>query len=690
MSVTRALSDSPKDRFSKRLRHDQEPDLSFPRVPGHTAPEQDQSLGPDKTLWTPLTRNLRQIRLLRMVDGLSHDQNCLQFRLTVRSLDEVADYHAISYTWGHREVPKKVLVDDEICMVTLNCHQALAQIYQHWKQGRIQSDLVWIDCLCINQCDTDEKNAQVSIIGDIFSKATQVLAFTGAHRDNSELIFESAKEIADFGFACNHDDYLCHDCGLPWTEWVLSLGFDSLQALCIACQKFGERDYWNRVWIVQEVSKASSLSILCGDDILPWKPLNDLNTFLVMDMEEMPSITSVREILPSCEMTRMYTVFAVKDTAIDLDEVFDRFSTSACSDPRDHLYGLLSIITWPEGMEKILPDYSLKPYSLASQVMAHIPFERLPDMLLSFHIGQDDQHMRHLIRQRRSLLGTLEQESDVPESQEIKFRSACGVQSGSFPTCGRLRTNSLGDLTASFVHVMEVDGSPGAMFVSSASPRSPRIPLIQQLEEREWHIDSMSSLSGSTGTYRRLTMHTDLIGLICSGARVDDVLFPLPRCASEVFENGVYIVLRLNHDDIYNIIGQAVILNGYSLSRSNDSSDDLLQAPTFKAQIDLKLSIDDAFVLFAQDYTGQGDEYDEQSRWKRVCTSITSSPVAAARITIQAPTSSHKKDWKDMTKLASQWSPEDHDRMTKGLHVPGYWLACQSFDLYVSSDSEKR
>jgi hypothetical protein len=83
MLGTRALSDSPKNRFSKRLRHDQELDLSSPRVPGHTALEQDQSLGRNKTLWTPLTRNLRQIRLLQMVDGLSQDQNCLQFRLMV-------------------------------------------------------------------------------------------------------------------------------------------------------------------------------------------------------------------------------------------------------------------------------------------------------------------------------------------------------------------------------------------------------------------------------------------------------------------------------------------------------------------------------------------------------------------------------------------------------------------------------
>jgi hypothetical protein len=694
MSGTRKLSDGQRDCLSKRSRYDQGPDLTVHRTPDHAAPEQGLSYSRvQKPLWTPLTENPRQIRLLQMLDGGTHDQGRLRYRLTVQSLDEVADYYAVSYTWGRHELSEKVIVDESSCMVTLNCYQALAQVYRHWNRERLRSDLVWIDCLCINQYDTSEKNAQVSIIGDIFSNATEVLACLGSHRNNSELVFRCAREIADFGFACDHDDFLCHDCGLPWTKWVLSLGFNSLQKLCIACQDFGERDYWGRVWIVQEVSKASSLSIMCGDDMLPWKPLSELKTFLAMDMEEMPSITSEFDTLPSCETTPMYNVFAAKDIVISLTEAFDRYSASVCFDPRDHLYGLLSIIEWPEGMEQILPDYNMTPYSLALRLEAYVAVECFPDMLVSFQVGLNNPSLRHLVHRKRSRLGAMEQRTRAPESQEVKFRPAFGVQTGHLPVCGRLRTNSLGEMTASFVRMLDIEGSPGVIFVdpSSEPTQSPQIPLTQQLEESEWRLESASSLSGSDEVYRKLMLQTDLIGLICSEARADDILFPLPFGVSEVYENRVFIVLRPNYSDVYDIIGQAVLLHGYSLNRWNDTKDknNLLQASTFEAQVDLKLSTEDYFVLFAQDYTGRGDEYDEQHRWKRVCTSITDTPVEAARVTIQVSPSIHEKDWENMTELHHQLSPEMFKSMTRGLHTPGYWLACQSLGSEVPNTSEK-
>lgn len=422
-----------------------------------------------------------------MLEKGDHDQDSLQFRLTVHSIDEVAEYNAVSYTWGQRELVEKVLINGDTYMVTTNCHQALTQVYRQWKRDRLQSDLVWIDCLCINQRDIDEKNAQVSIIGEIFAKATEVLACIGRHRDNSELVLWAAREIADFGIACNHAEFLCHDCGLPWTRWVLSLGLDSLQALSIATQKFGERDYWGRVWIVQEVSRASSLSFLCGDDILPWKPLSDLKTFLVMDMEEMPSILSAFEALPSCNMTLMYDVFAAKDLVISPSEVFDRYYAFKCFDPRDHLYGLLSIIKWPKEMEQILPDYNTTTYDLALRVGDHVALECFPDMLALLQIGQDNKSMRHLIRQRRSRPMTTGQRTSASESAEVKFRPACGERDGELPVCGRLRMNSLGDLTASFVRMIDVAGSPAIMLIvpSPETPQPPPIPLTQQVEESE-------------------------------------------------------------------------------------------------------------------------------------------------------------------------------------------------------------
>jgi hypothetical protein len=382
-------------------------------------------------------------------------------------------------------------------------------------------------------------------------------------------------------------------------------------------------------------------------------------------------------------MTLMYDVFAAKHLVISPSEVFERYHAFKCFDPRDHLYGLLSIIEWPEGMEQILPDYNTTTYDLALQVGAYVALECFPDMLALFQIGQDNKSMRRLIHQRRSRPITTGQRTSVSESPEVKFRRACGERGGALPVCGRLRMNSLGDLTASFARMIDVAGSPAIMLLvpSPETPQPPPIPLTQQVEESEWHVAPISSPSGSDKVYQKLVLGTELIGLICNEARADDLLFPLHNNADEVTTNRVYMVLRPNHDDVYDIIGQAVVIFGYGFSRSHDGQNSFLQAPTFEAKVELKLNTEDAFVLFAQDYTSQDGGHDEQSRWKRVCTSVTDTPVEAARVTIQTCPSFHEKDWQHLATIDPQQLPELCGRLRKDSQAPGHVFGYKAVDL---------
>lgn len=84
----------------------------------------------ENPIWAPLTESTRHIRLLQMLEKGDHDRDSLQSRLTVHSIDEVAEYNAVSYTWGQRELVEKVLINGDTYMVTTNCHQALTQVYR--------------------------------------------------------------------------------------------------------------------------------------------------------------------------------------------------------------------------------------------------------------------------------------------------------------------------------------------------------------------------------------------------------------------------------------------------------------------------------------------------------------------------------------------------------------------------------
>ena len=49
---------------------------------------------------------------------------------------------------------------------------------------------LWIDALCINQRDIEERNAQVSIMSDIYRQADILSVWLGEAADNSDLVME--------------------------------------------------------------------------------------------------------------------------------------------------------------------------------------------------------------------------------------------------------------------------------------------------------------------------------------------------------------------------------------------------------------------------------------------------------------------------------------------------------------------
>jgi hypothetical protein len=46
--------------------------------------------------------------------------------------------------------------------------------------------LLWIDALCINQDDVNERTQQVRMMGDVYSSAEQVIIWLGPERKNDQ------------------------------------------------------------------------------------------------------------------------------------------------------------------------------------------------------------------------------------------------------------------------------------------------------------------------------------------------------------------------------------------------------------------------------------------------------------------------------------------------------------------------
>ncbi|KAH6681505.1 heterokaryon incompatibility, partial [Halenospora varia] len=75
---------------------------------------------------------------------------------------------------GSQGKTQPILVDDTIVVVTSNLYSALTNL----RRGGV-SRVIWIDALCINQCDSIEKSWQVQLMGEIYQKAAFVIVWIG-------------------------------------------------------------------------------------------------------------------------------------------------------------------------------------------------------------------------------------------------------------------------------------------------------------------------------------------------------------------------------------------------------------------------------------------------------------------------------------------------------------------------------
>lgn len=89
-------------------------------------------------------------------------------------------YEAISYTWAGKSSDysktSTIFLDAKPFPVTRNCEMALKRVrarYRHTKK------CIWIDSVCIDQDNLDEKGCQVRLMGRIFSQAKAVLVYAG-------------------------------------------------------------------------------------------------------------------------------------------------------------------------------------------------------------------------------------------------------------------------------------------------------------------------------------------------------------------------------------------------------------------------------------------------------------------------------------------------------------------------------
>lgn len=115
------------------------------------------------------------MRLLRLLPHQDENSRIECRLIAIPLLDRGSSYpyEALSYVWGSEDNKRPIYIggNDEL-HVTANLHAAL----RHLRHPFVER-ILWVDAVCINQADNDEKGQQVQFMAKIYAKASRVIVW---------------------------------------------------------------------------------------------------------------------------------------------------------------------------------------------------------------------------------------------------------------------------------------------------------------------------------------------------------------------------------------------------------------------------------------------------------------------------------------------------------------------------------
>lgn len=374
----------------------------------------------------PLVIEQREIRILSLAPGIG--DSALRGDLIVGSLNyDDLHYTALSYTWSGPVSQRSIIVGGVPLQITENLALALLRI-----RGRDRPKNMWIDAICINQNDNEEKSVQVLLMGDIYAIAARTIVWLGEQSADSDMAMDfiysfrqrgtyqldnysdedssdkgsSDEENVGDGYSSDEDrrdeDTTDEDdSGGPISDENSSDDdesgeknthaedtfiqaedphegiSDAHQSALQAVTDLMQRQWWTRIWVVQEAPKSHRVTVVCGAkevDIAyfaqlfkgkkvkelrkgiqvvsqpkePPLPLEQLFVGMLLTSEQ-PFV----EILSDWYLRKSQTETG-GFSLMDLTLLTQRFQASV---QKDRIYALLGLVT-PDARSWIVPDYS--------------------------------------------------------------------------------------------------------------------------------------------------------------------------------------------------------------------------------------------------------------------------------------------------------------------------------------------
>lgn len=305
--------------------------------------------------YEPLDYATYEFRLLKILPDLRANGsiNCI---LEHSVLVKAPKYVALSYCWGDPSKTKDISINRIMVPVTTNLECAL----RHIRNPSTGSGWLWIDALCINQKDLQEKGLQLQRMGHIYAKADEVLVWLGPESQSTKAAFQTLTAWSRI---------------IPGSKKPKISGISALV----------NQTYWRRVWIIQEIAKGTRVKIRWGKDHISWEDLaNGIQNIYRVQGSHRENITLAMDLIIALKKFSDQEKSGQKARLLDA-MLASRLSLS--TEPRDKVLALLGLSGDGEYMLPT-PNYVQSDLEIRLEISLSI-MRRYPEKLHVIFLGKN-------------------------------------------------------------------------------------------------------------------------------------------------------------------------------------------------------------------------------------------------------------------------------------------------------------
>ena len=324
--------------------------------------------------YSSLDESASEIRLMTLLPGQFEDKISITMETVVLTKEHIPRYEALSYVWGSKGNPVNIFVKARkpersgpfsplglSRRRTISVTQNLATALPYLRK-RDKARVFWIDAICVNQQDRAERGHQVKRMAAVYSMASQVIVWLGHESQNSTLALRVLDGLgSQLRVNWNIFEMTSALTGETITQYFDPFDYETWKSV----GDLLSQPWFERLWIWQEVRLAREAHLFCGNEGVPWESLRRATLYL----RRASRPEGFSHLIGCCYNLVSYGDY-VAGAFDSLDIILENTKFASCSDPRDKIFAVLSLVRKDEtrGLD---PNYAKSAEAVFQDLVMH-------------------------------------------------------------------------------------------------------------------------------------------------------------------------------------------------------------------------------------------------------------------------------------------------------------------------------